>query len=178
VRRPVAAAVVGLVALAGACRRSEPATDGQDPTANGAGSAPARLASPADHLAPGELLEGPEQVFGVALPREVKLRESFVDVAYASGPAAVPALVQYFRARLEDGALREGPGAATFEHVKVRGKPGADLTVRITPAPSGANVEVRDTTPPRLPPLPDEAARWKQVGLTPEGRLADPRHLD
>jgi len=37
---------------------------------------------------------------------------------------------------------------------------------------------IRDTTPPKGPPLPDENARWKQVGLTPSGRLVDPTHLD
>jgi hypothetical protein len=135
-------------------------------------------AAPADHLAPGELLEGREQVFGVALPRGMQVTASFVKVIYANGPASVHALVQYFRARLEGGSLREEDRVATFEHVKGRGQPDLDLLVRIAPAPDGASVEIRDATPPPAPVLPDEASRWRQVGLTPAGRLIDPSHLE
>jgi hypothetical protein len=131
-----------------------------------------------DHLAPDELIEGSQAAFGVLLPRALALKASFVKVVYASGPPSVHALAQYFRARLEGGNMREGPQAATFEHVRVRGKPGVELLVRITRGIEGASVEIRDSTPPVVPALPDEAARWRQVGLTPQGRLADPTHLD
>jgi hypothetical protein len=139
---------------------------------------PAASAAPSDHLAPGELREGSQRAFGVALPSALRVKGSFVDVVYAGGPASVHALVQYFRARLEDGTMREGPAAATFEHVKVRGKPGLELLVHIANGADGASVEIRDSTPPPAPALPDEPSRWRQVGLTPQGRLADPSHLD
>jgi hypothetical protein len=53
-----------------------------------------------------------------------------------------------------------------------------ELAIRIVNAMGGASVEIRDATAPQAVTLPDEAARWKKVGLTPEGRLADPHHLD
>jgi hypothetical protein len=177
--RPLAAAACALLTLSAACRKPAPASDPPDDVPRAAPSAAAEgSAAPADHLAPGELLEGSQRAFGVVLPSALGVKASFVDVVYASGSVPVHALVQYFRGRLEEGTVREGPAAATFEHVKVRGRPGLELLVRIATAPEGASVEIRDATPPRAPSLPDETSRWRQVGLTPQGRLVDPTHLD
>lgn len=149
------------------------------------GGAPERAAAPApsasaavDHLAPGELLEGSEEAFDLLLPRDFHVEGRFVDVVYAEGHAALHPTVAYLRARLTDGALREGDSAATFEHVRVLRKLGPDLRVSLTTVSDGVRVEVRDQTPPRLAPKADEAARWKSVGLTPNGHLTDPTHLD
>jgi hypothetical protein len=60
----------------------------------------------------------------------------------------------------------------------VEGQPGRELLVRIATAPGGSSVEIRDSTPTPASALPDEASRWRQVGLTPDGRLADPSHLE
>jgi hypothetical protein len=177
--RALAAVAAALIALSAACRRPAPASEAQDEVPGATASvSPEMSAAPVDHLAPGELLEGSQRAFGVVLPGALQVKASFVDVVYASGAAPVHALARYFRARLEDGTMREGPAAATFEHVKVRGKPGLELLVRIANAPEGASVEIRDATPPPAPLLPDEASRWRQVGLTPQGRLIDPSHLE
>jgi hypothetical protein len=133
---------------------------------------------PVDHLAPGELVEGTEQAFGVKLPRGMHIEAAFVDVVYAQGPALLHPAVEYFRARLRDGGLHEGERAAMFEHVHVPGKPGVELSLRVEPATGGLRVVLRDTTPAVLPVLPDDGARRRAVGLTPEGRLLDPTHLD
>jgi hypothetical protein len=103
---------------------------------------------------------------------------SFVNVVDASGSVAVHALVDYLRARLRDGAVREGVSSATFEHVRVPDKVDRELSIRVSQARGDTRMEVRDTTPPPAPNLPDEAARWKHVGLTPQGRIADPTHLE
>lgn len=172
-----AATIAALLALAAACHRSTSGEDRKGQTGATATTAP-RAAPPADHLGPDELVEGTQQAFGIALPRVLQVKGAFADVVYASGQASVHAVTQYFRSRVQDGTLREGSHAATFEHVRAPGKPGVELLVRIMAEHDGANVEIRNSTPPVLPPLPDEAARWKQVGLTPHGRLADPTHLD
>jgi hypothetical protein len=177
--RTRAARTAALLALAVACHRSPPS--GQDqggPTVATATTAPRASGAPADHLGPDELVEGSQQAFGIALPRALRVKGAFVDVVYATGQASVHALTQYFRARVQDGSLREGSQAATFEHVRVPGKPAVELLVHIAAGRDGANVEIRNSTPPVAPSLPDEAARWKAVGLTPHGRLADPTHLD
>jgi hypothetical protein len=176
---PGAVAVVVLLVFAGGCRRPSPTSEPQEQANEGdAPNGAEAIGTPVDHLGPDELLEGPIQVFGVPLPRALTVKETFVDVAYASGPVSVNALVGYFRSRLQGGRPHEGPLAATFEHARVHGKPGLELTVRITETPDGSSVEVRDSTPQPAPALPDEPSRWKQVGLTPAGRLADPSHLD
>ena len=175
---PRAAAVVALMALSG-CKQPARANDFQQ-QGDGASASSQTEATPApvDHLGPGELLEGPVHVFGLPLPRGTTVKGTFADVAYASGQASVQSFAHYFRARLQGGTLREGPGLATFEHGKVPGKPGMELSVRIAAAPDGSSIEIRDSTPPPAPALPDEPSRWRQVGLTPQGRLADPTHLD
>jgi hypothetical protein len=174
-------AIASAVALASAmslsaCRRTSVQEAPAPPVASVSTGSVAP--TPVDHLAPGELVEGNQSVFGIRLPRALQIDESFGDAVVASGPVSVHALVQYLRPRLQEGGLREGEAAATFEHVKVRGQPGLELAIHIVPVEGGTRVELRDETPRTAEPLPDEPARWKQVGLTPNGRLADPTHLD
>jgi len=170
------ALAAGLTAAVGACHRS--AAQDRPSTASAAPSAAPAPSTPVDHLAPGELVEGGQRAFGLTLPRDLRIEEAFADVVYASGRVPVHALVQYFHARLQEGGVREGERSATFDHVKVRGKPGLELAIHIMAEPGGTRVEIRDTTKPPAPDLPDQVSRWKQVGLTPDGRLADPTHLD
>jgi hypothetical protein len=169
--------VIGLALLAAACGRGAPQRgDGQSPDTTPAG--PGGSATPTDHLAPGELAEGPERAFGIALPRDLQIKRSFVDVVYARGPVSVHSLVRYFAARLDGGSAHEAIDGATFEHVRAHGKPGEELLIQISSVFDGAGVEIHTVTRPPAPNLPDEAARWRQVGLTPDGKLTDPTHLD
>ena len=57
------------------------------------------------------------------------------------------------------------------EHVTVPGKSERPLMIHIAEVRREAVIEIRDATPRPAPNLPDEAARWKSVGLTPNGRL-------
>ena len=168
-----------VVALLVACKGGGPAPAGPTTVAAPSSSAAAPEVTPVDHLALGELLEGTEHAFGITLPRDVHVEGSFADVVYARGGVAVHPMVRYFRQRLEDGTLREDETTAAFDHVKVRGKPGTELAVRILGSPSqGTRVEIRDVTPVALPTLPDDSARWRRAGFTPNGKVADPTHLD
>jgi hypothetical protein len=168
--RPRAAAIF-LVACMG-CRGADD-TPKSLPT-----STPAPALAPADHLAPGELLEGADDAFGLTLPQKLRVDSAFAQVVYASGTVAVHPLASYFSARLQGGNLREGDMAATFEHVHVPTRPERELAVHIAGIGQMARVEIRDTTPPQIPALSDERARWKRVGTTPQGHLLDPTHLD
>jgi hypothetical protein len=159
------------------CRRTR-VEEGGDTTAAGPSTSAPPSAHAPDQLAPGELVEGSTKALGVTLPRDLQVDSSFTDLVYASGPVGVHALAQYFRAHVTDGSMREGHEAATFEHVHAPGATAKELEVRIMLHAGGSRVELRDTTPPILPALPDEAARWKKVGLTPNGKVADPTHLD
>jgi hypothetical protein len=174
--RPAAVAVlVALATASGACHRAS-----DDPTVplDSTPPAPSAAATPVDHLAPGELLEGKAEAFGLRLPRDVAIEGAFRDLVIASGPVLLHPVVQYLRARLQGGNLREGEMSATFDDVRVAAKPGPPLHIHVGVAPDGVRLEVRDETPPELPALPDEVSRWRRVGLTPDGRLADPTHME
>ena len=167
------AAVAPLALALVACRSHASA---QDAPPEPAAAAPS--VAPVDHLAPDELVEGSDHAFGLTLPRGLAVAYTFTSVVYAGGPLAVHPVVQYLRPRLEGGGLHEGGGSATFDHVTVRGKPGVDLTIHVEAAPGGVRVELRDVTRAAALKLPDDAARMKQVGLAPNGRVLDPTHLD
>jgi hypothetical protein len=173
---------VGALALAvlGLGCRSGPAPSERDapPSALSPPGAAASGEAPSDHLAQDELVEGSEVALGVKLPRDLKLEQAFSDLAYARGFASVHSLTTYFRARLRDGSLREGESSATFEHVHTQARPDRELTVRIGTAPGGARIELRDTTQRPSSSLPNDEARLRQVGITPEGRWVDPAHLN
>jgi hypothetical protein len=133
---------------------------------------------PVDHLAPGELVEGSESAFGMALPRDVHIDSMFALVVYASGDVSVHSLTKYLRARLQGGSLDEDDSGSTFVHTRIASQPGREFFIRIRRTPRGSLAEIRDSTQPPAPDLPDEAARWRAVGLTPQGRVLDPTHLD
>jgi hypothetical protein len=177
-RRVVAMAAMALVAAG--CRRAaveEAAPGGGDETPVTAMEAPS-APPPADHLAPGELVEGTQEAFGLELPREVHVERAWLGSVRAVGPVSVHSLVKYFRAHISEGQREEGDTYAVFTQVRLPSKPGAIFRIRMTELPGqGSLLELDDVTPPPAPELPDEAARWRQVGLTPNGRVLDPTHL-
>jgi len=171
------AALFVVVVVVSACKREPEITIIDAPQASVS-------AKPVDHLAPKELLEGDAKAFGIVLPRGVRVDQSFADVVYASGPVETQAAVQYVHARVREGKMIQpdfaGDGKTTFDHVKVPAMPDKELVVTVRPAKGAVNstqFEVRDVTPTKAPNLPDEAARWRNAGLTPEGRVLDPTKL-
>ena len=166
------------VVILSACKREPEITIIDAPQAS------ASVAKPVDHLAPKELLEGDAKAFGLVMPRGVRVDQSFADVAYASGAVDTQAVVQYVRVRVREGKMIEpsfaGDGKTTFDHVRVPAMPDKQLVVAVKPVPGAigmTQIEVRDVTPTKAPELPDEAARWRNAGLTPEGRVLDPTHM-
>ena len=70
--------------------------------------------------------------------------------------------------------------SSTPKHVTTPGlDPTMDLTIRLrVPMVNKTHVDISTTITPPAPVLPDVPARWRQVGLTPEGKILDPTHLD
>ncbi len=132
-----------------------------------------------DELAPGELPEGTDHAFGLTLPRGTRVEQSFSDSLYARVSSPSEAVANYVRARVKDGTVTAGAIGTVFDGVRAPADPARVLHIRVIRFPTlqGCRLEVRDVTPVPAPNLPDEAARWKSVGLTPDGKLADPKHL-
>lgn len=162
------AVLVACVSLALGCRRHE------------ATPAPAPSASAAiDHLAPGELVDGPLRAFELRLPAGMEIREAFSSVVYAWGPVDPMRLANYLRAQVKGGSISVGAAATVFDQVTAPANPKRILRLRVDPAGQGraARLEIRDVTPVVVPPAADDAERWRRVGLTPDGKLLDPTHL-
>jgi hypothetical protein len=177
VRGVCGVAALAVAALAAGC--GKPSAPPGDPRPDVSTLAPLASTPPADHLGPDELLEGTERAFGVALPRGLTVDQRYPDTVYASGPMTVHALVLYFGPRLQGGSLRESATVATFERVSAPGLPAdTELTIHLAVAVGKTTVAISATTYPPAPVLPDEASRWRQVGLTPNGKILDPTHLD
>jgi hypothetical protein len=166
--------LTGILGLA-ACHRERP-----DPAPAPAPASAAPSAPPVDRLAAGELIAGEAKAFGLVLPRDVKIDHALGDVVFASGPMSASDLANYVRARVRDGQVTIGATATIFDHVMVTIDPSRPIFVRIFSGPMGrgARMEIRDLTPPPQPSglSPDE--RWKRLGLTPEGKVLDPTHLE
>lgn len=180
----LAVAVIAACALAVGCRRAPPESDGSSTKGPGGqpggAASPVATATPLDHLAPDELVEGTEQAFGLTLPRGVHVESSDKGDVRAVGLVSIHALVKYLRQHVQESDLDEGDRYADLHKVKLHGKPGALYEMHLAPAGDlrGTSLLVQDVTPLSLPDLPNDTERWKAVGLTPNGKVLDPTHLD
>lgn len=141
---------------------------------------PAPSASVArDRLAPGELVDGPLHAFELRLPVGMEIREAFSSVVYAWGPVDPMQLANYLRGQVKGGSISVGAAATVFDQVTAPGNAKRILRLRVETTGQGrsARLEVRDVTPPPPVPAVDDAERWKRVGMTPDGKLIDPSHL-
>jgi hypothetical protein len=174
--------VLAVLVLAAACGKPQPSSDRSAAGSSGSGGPPEVAASsgvaPTDHLAPGELVEGNEQAFGLTLPRGVVVDGRLPGVVNASGPVGIKPLIAYLRDRLEGGSVHANETSTTLEHVKPRGQPGPLIDIYVAPTLGRTLLQVVRT--PETPPstLPDEPSRWKAVGMTPDGKLLDPKHTE
>jgi hypothetical protein len=144
-----------------------------------ADAAPAPSAAARDKLGPDELIDGPLHAFELKLPAGMVIREAFTTVVYAWGPIDPMKLANYLRGQVKGGTISVGAAATVFEQVTVPANAGRLLRVRVESAGQGraSQLEVRDITPPRQAPAADDAERWKRVGMSPDGKLLDPSHL-
>lgn len=139
-------------------------------------------AKPPDHLVAGEVVEGKERAFGLPLPRLSRINAYFERTVDVYSPLSPEDLVNFVRARVKDGKVTPGSSSTLLVEVVPLGDPAKRLTIDVhafhgNDPSARSEMIVRDTTPiPTEPGLTDEQ-RWKKAGLTPDGHIADPKHL-
>lgn len=161
------------LALVGCRAKEESALDAGPPVAS---------ALPVDRLAPGELPEGKERALGLVLPEGLRIARAFDGVVFATSSTLKPeAVSNYFRARVTEGNVLVGAEATNFVGVKAKSDLARTLAIEIKPGQPGVvtcEVLLRDVTPPPLEPNLTEDERRRKAGLTPDGKLLDPQHLE
>lgn len=137
---------------------------------------------PADRLAPGELPEGDEEAFGVKLPRGMRVERGFSSIVHAVSTTLTPEPVaDYLRARVTDGSMAKRTDEIRFTGVHPAKDPKRELTIQIREGERGVStcdVLFIDATPPEVVPDLTEDERRARAGLSPDGKLIDPQHLE
>lgn len=153
-----------------ACRK-EPT-----PKASPAPPEPAPSATSADRLLPGELAEGSQKVFGLVLPRNVRLEGAFNDSAFAKSTLRPEPIANYVRARVEGGSVEVGVARTVFNDAHVKGAPpGKRVRIEVSLEDTSTLVLIRDVTPPPPPPPGmSEDEIWRRTGIGKNGKILDP----
>lgn len=146
------------------------------------GSAPvagSAVAHPVDRLAPGELAAGNAEVWGFAVPRDMQVEHRYQEVTHLIGPVAPDALANYVRERVIVSHVEIGAARTIFPNARIRGGAGDRVyELDVIPEPGITRLVIRDTTPPKVQPGLSDAERWRQAGLTPQGRPLDPKAFE
>ncbi len=133
---------------------------------------PAPIASfSVDTAQEGELAEGDREAFGLLLPRDLKVKDTFPDAVFAIGSMPLEDVANYVRDRVEAERVDTGPAKTVFRHAKVRRAPAKRVQVEVSNIGQGKiEVVVRDETPAPAEPGLTQEERWKRAGLTPDGK--------
>jgi hypothetical protein len=136
---------------------------------------------PPDHLAPTEAVEGKERAFGLPLPRLSRVEARFDKSVHVLSALSAEELVNFVRARVKDGKVTPGTTTTQLFDVAPVGDPTKRLTIDVRTYRGGdgnkSEMIVRDTTPAPVEPGLTDEQRYQKAGLTPSGKIVDPKHL-
>jgi len=134
---------------------------------------------PIDRLAPDELAAGNAEVFGFVVPREMQVEHRYKEATHLVGPVKPDALANYVRERVIVSHVEIGAGRTIFPDARIKaGPPDRVYELDVIPEPGITRLIIRETTPPKVQPGLTDAERWRQAGLTPEGRPLDPKAFE
>ncbi len=170
------ATTVAVTALASVMACHHAADDDVPPPVASAATKVLPSAVPVDQLAPGELIEGPDTALGLPLPRgsilELKTQDAVIAYLDAPGPAIdafVKARAVGARATTTEGVLALSSIPSPADKTRL-----IEIKVRRVPRERASRIEVRDVTPAPKKNLPNDEARFREVGLDMHGHLIDP----
>jgi hypothetical protein len=175
-RRASGLACAALLVATAACRSSDEAAPH---AAARASSTQASSAITPDRLEPGELAAGKLAVFGFLVPRQMTVERRFHDEAYLTGTVSAPALAAYVRKQVTASHIEMTGARTIFEQARINGgDPQRVYRFEILPEGTRTTLLVRDVTPPPTVQGLSDEERWKRAGMTPDGKLANPKTLE
>ena len=133
---------------------------------------------PVDKLEPGELAEGSEKAFGLAVPRAMLIEARFPDAVFAVGEIAPGLVVSYVRRRVVSEGVEAGPAKTVFPRATLKDAPTSVVHIEVVARGRSTSLVVRDVTRPPAKDGLSEEQRWKELGLTPQGEPIDPTQLE
>jgi len=170
-RKRAPLALAALLACVGCHKKSAPV--------EGGAVAPAASANkPVDHLASDELAAGTADVWGFTVPREMHIEHRFPEIAYVVGPVTPEALANYVRERVTVSHVEIGAGRTIFPNARIKGGSDHYYELDVIPEPGVTRLQIQDLTPVKVIPGLSDAERWKQAGLTPQGRPLDMKKFE
>lgn len=150
-------------------------------------------AAPVDHLTPGDQPLGKEKAFTLPLPLAASVASRFGDTVHVVSPLTPEELTAFVRIHTREAPQKKakaapamvadaGAKSAQLDDVVAVEDKSRHLYISIRPAGlvdgNRSEMFVRDGTPPPAEPGLTEAERWKRAGLTPDGKLLDPKHME
>lgn len=151
----------------------------QSPASASSALASSAAPKPVDRLAPDELAAGNAEVWGFTVPREMQVEHRYQDVTHIVGRVKPDALANYVRDRVLVSHVEIGAARTIFPNARIKaGAADRVYELEVIPEANTTRLVIRDTTPPPITPGLSDAERWRQAGLTPEGRPLDPKHFE
>ncbi len=167
-KRPLALCLV----LFTGCREKPP----QQTEDVGSVPAPPASVSP-DRLPPGKLLEGETVVFGLRLPRGFAVTETYGSTTIAVGQANPDDVAEYLRARVQAKHVELGQGKLTFPDCTVLASKHP-LRIEVAGQSFTTKLFLRDLSRPVAKEQKSSTERWREVGLSPDGKLLNEHELE
>jgi len=134
------AVIIAALLLPAACKKA--------PAPGPAPSVAASVAPPVDHLAPGELPEGTQKVFGLVLPEGFAIAGLFADEAHAFGKYPQEDVSNYVRERVDVKRAELGAVGTIFPRVHLRGSdPSRLYRIEVGPSTQATMLTIKDITP-------------------------------
>lgn len=173
--RSLCSTTVLTAALLGACRN--------EPAPSEAKTAPsAKPRPPVDRLAPGELPPGEEALFGLLLPKGMKVQGKLDETGLAWGRLPPEEVANYVRARVTVQHVEVGAARTIFPAARINDSSSEHaFRIEVLRENAGTRLIVRDLTPPPAPPPEPgltDAERWRRAGYTPDGKPLDMSKLE
>lgn len=168
-RRAVAAQLAGVAVLSSllafqpGCEDTQPKLKLRD-----------RPAQALDRLETAEQLPGQERIFGIEVPRGMKVASRFGDVIMLTGRVDRNAVANHFRQHVLTQHVEMAEGRTVFPRVHVKGDRSRRVyRIEIAQTRNLTSVSMRDVTQPPATHGLSEGERWDQAGRNPDGSQKD-----